>query len=124
MKRSLPFFLLLLLAACGPSGVSVYDRDDIRVGEVEVESADRATIYDRDEITLGKVRENDIYDRDDRRIGRVRADNNIEDKDGTRVGRLRDGKRCVDRDDNTVGRINETIDAQAAGGACLLLLIR
>jgi hypothetical protein len=122
------FFLLpalLLLSACGPSGVNVYDEDDNKVGEVVVSSADNATVYDEDDITVGKVRGSDVYDRSDNRVGRVRSDGStIEDDDGTRVGRVRDGKICADRDSNNMGRIAEDIDDQAAAGACLLLLIR
>ena len=125
MLRTLPFLAIcVLLTACGPSGVSVYDRNDSLAGTVEVETADNAIVYDRNDSISGRVQGNDVSDQNDIRIGRVRSDNNIEDRDGIRVGRLVDGQRCTDRDDVTAGRISERIDAQAAGGACLLLLIR
>lgn len=125
MKHS--FFLIalcaVLLTGCFDSGTSVYDSDGNRVGSVDVESEDRATVYTRNGDRVGYVENNDVYDTNDRRVGRIVSGTRLEDRDGERVGELYSQTRCRNRDETTIGTLSSDIDDQAAGGACLLLLL-
>lgn len=124
MRRLLPSSLLaLLLCACGPSGISVYDENDSRVGSVKVESSTKATVYDKSGYSAGEVISQNVYDDDGTRVGYVQTDGDIRDTNGYLKGRI-EGKRCEDEDGYGAGSIAQDIDDEAAGGACLLLVLR
>ncbi len=115
--------LALLLLSCEPSGVSVYDKNDNRVGRVNAVDKTHADLYDRDGSRAGKVTEDEVFDRDGTRVGRVTSDDRILNRSGTQVGRVSEGTKCLDTGGDRVGRIAEDIDDEAAGGACLVLLL-
>lgn len=122
--RSPALALVLALTACSTSsGTTVRDRQGVDVGNVVVESADRATVYNRAGSRVGNVNEDRIFDRSGTRVGRVTEDDRIFDRSDTRVGEVRDETKCVDRNGTQVGRLSADIDDEAAGGACLLLVL-
>ena len=127
--RALRIPLLLLLAstlsvACfGPSGTSVFDVTGTRVGRVSVQDEDSATIFDAAGNREGRVSDDRVLNRAGSRVGRITSDDRILDSSGTRVGRVSGETSCLDRSGTRVGRIAEDIDDEAAGGACLLLLL-
>lgn len=123
MRRLLLISLFALgLCSCGPSGTAVYDKNDSRVGNVSVTSATKATVYGKDGYTRGEIISQNIYDSDGTRVGYVQTDGDIVDTNGYSKGQI-DGKRCEDDDGYLIGTIAEDIDDEAAGGACLLLLL-
>lgn len=114
-------FCLLLTACFDAPGVLIYDTSGNKAGSVSV-SGETATIYDRNGYSIGKVKGDTVYDDDDRTIGEVQGDGDIVGTDGYRKGRI-EGKRCENRDGYEAGTIASDIDDEAAGGACLLLLL-
>lgn len=124
MRRLLPCVsLALILAACDSSGTSVYDANNNRVGSVRVDSANKAIVFDKSGNSIGEVDSQNVYDDDETRIGQVQTDGDIVDTNGYNKGKI-NGKRCENKDGYKAGMIAEDIDDEAAGGACLLLLLR
>ena len=115
--------LLPFLVACTPSGTAVFDDDGKRVGRVSIRNEERATVIDRAGETVGTVREDRVFDSAGNRVGRVTEDDRILDSAGTRIGRIGGGTRCINRAGVRAGVIGSDIDDEAAGGACLLLLL-
>ena len=114
---------MFLLTACGPSGISVFDETGARVGRVTVENDDRARIFDSAGSRIGKVIEDRVFNTVGSRVGRITSDDRILNAAGTRIGRVSGETRCLDNTGSNVGRIGTDIDDEAAGGACLLLLL-
>ena len=114
---------MFLLTACGPSGISVFDETGARVGRVIVENDDRARIFDSAGSSIGSVNEDRVFNSAGGRIGRITDDDRILNAAGTRVGRVSGETRCLDAVGRRIGRIGTDIDDEAAGGACLLLLL-
>ena len=116
-------FLTLLLTACGPSGISVFDETGARVGRVIVENDDRARIFDSAGSRIGKVIEDRVFNTVGSRVGRITSDDRILNAAGTRIGRVSGETRCLSSGGDRVGRIGTDIDDEAAGAACLLLFL-
>lgn len=113
----------LLLSACFDSGTSVYNRAGERVGSVSEQSGEAATVYGSDGGSVGRVSGNEVYHSGGSYVGRVTEGDDIYDSGGSYRGRVSSGTRCIDRGGTRVGYLNSDIDDEAAGGACLLLLL-
>lgn len=118
-------FLLgaLFLTACFDSGTSVYNRAGERVGSVSESSAESATVYGSDGSSAGRIAADGVYDSGGSYVGRVTESADLYDSGGSYRGRVSDGTRCIDRGGTSVGYLSSDIDDEAAGGACLLLLL-
>jgi hypothetical protein len=123
MTRLISLIIVFLLVACDPSGVSVYNTAGGRVGRVDVTNEDHATVFDLGGSTAGLVSTDRVTKSDGTRVGRVSEDDRIYNVSGTRIGRVSEGSNCLNASGIKVGSIASDIDDEAAGGACLLLLL-
>lgn len=123
-RLSLLTGMSLFLFGCSDTGTSVYDRNDKRVGSVAVRDADHATVYGDSGGTVGEVRVRSVLNRNESIVGSVTEDDRILDRNDASIGAIRNGTQCTDRNDSLVGSLAADIDDEAAGGACLLLLLR
>ncbi len=123
-KRVLLLLCVTLLAGCDSTGTDMYDRSGTRTGRVTVASADSATVYNRDGTQVGSVSTDTVYDRNGIRKGRVASDATVYDRNGTRVGSLSSGTVCLNRNGLNEGHLSAKVDREAAGGACLLLILQ
>lgn len=121
-------FGILFLTSCvrAPSSPSVYNAKGIRVGEIRMASDTGALIFDIYGQEVGGVRGAVIRNESGKRMGRIVAGSGmltIQDEKGREVGSLTRGSDCNGSDDRFLGRISSAENPEAAGGACLLLLI-
>ena len=110
------------MVSCDSTSTSVFDRNGSRVGRVDVISSTEAEIFNAFGSQIGRVDQDDVFDQSNNRKGRVTSSNRILDASSNFKGRIR-GEDCLDRDDDIVGSLTSDIDDEAAGGACLLLLL-
>jgi hypothetical protein len=123
MKHLFSLLLLsVLLTACFDSQTDVYDENGLRKGHVTVNGSDTATIVNKAGSIVGEVKGSEIFTRSGSKAGDVKNGREIYDRNGVRKGKVvRD--ECYNRDDVEVGHLSSDIDDEAAGGACLLLLL-
>ncbi|MBI3332284.1 hypothetical protein HYZ99_05020 [Candidatus Peregrinibacteria bacterium] len=123
MQKMVLAFLVLTLSSCGGS-VSVYNRLGNLRGSVRAEP-DTAVILDAEGNQVGTVEGREVRDIADAIVGQVIKREGlvlIEGEEAT--GYLQDGTDCYDVMGYKQGRLTHTIDAEAAAGACLLLIFR
>lgn len=124
MLKYIPLLGCVLLTACGPSGTSVFDANGNRVGRVEVLSASEASVYDNAGNKVGTIENDRVENTSGNKVGSVKTDHRILNNSDSKVGKMRgDGTTCENNSTSKVGAIASVIDNEAAGGACLLLLL-
>lgn len=119
-------FGILFLTGCRGPGTPVFNREGNVSGSVSVENPASATVYDKGGLNVGHVQGTLVSDRNGTRRGTVLANGTTEiyDRAGRSMGTIRGGVNCFDHSGRHVGRLSADIDDEAAGGACLLLLLR
>ncbi len=122
MRKFFALLFVVSLVACTGSRTRVYDERGRPVGRVAIANESSATIFDEDDEIVGRVIENLVYNSSENIAGSVTPDDRILDREGKRVGRL-SGEKCLNRASVAIGKVSDQIDDEAAGGACLLLLI-
>ena len=112
----------VLLSACSDPQVSVYDDNGLLKGHVTVHSSTTATIRNKAGSIVGEVKEKEVLNRSGSKVGTVESDGDILNRNGTRVGYIK-GESCRSTSDVERGHLYDDTDLEAAGGACLLLLL-
>ncbi|OGJ56200.1 hypothetical protein A3D88_01250 [Candidatus Peribacteria bacterium RIFCSPHIGHO2_02_FULL_52_16] len=112
----------LLLSACGTQGTAVYNHLGNVVGSVRVDDDNHATIFNDGNESIGTLN-GKIVHAQKRRAGQV-TDNKILDIRRKEIGTVVDGTDCYNASGMRVGRLSSVINPEAAGGACLLLLLQ
>lgn len=120
MKKILLFSALLILTGCSED-TSVFNYLGNEVGSVRVEDSDNAMIFDASGEPLGIVQGLEV--RHSSGIAGQILPHAIQDQKNQYKGTITDDIDCYNETGKRVGRIGGKIDHEAAGGACLLLLL-
>lgn len=117
--------LTLLLAACAPTNTQVFNRLGNAIGSVNVTDSENASVLDTSGDAVGSIRGKIVRDKQNMRRGSIRSNATtlILDRSGDIVGSLESGRECFAKDGEHRGTLTRLIDREAAGGACLLLLL-
>jgi hypothetical protein len=121
-------FGLLFLSGCGKEVKTyVYDEKGNKLGEIQFENDDNATIVDTHGEVAGRVRGALVRNASGKKIGTVeQKDGSVMflDAEGNAMGSLEDGSDCYGKGPEKLGHINAEIDIEAAGAACMVLLLQ
>lgn len=117
--------LTLLLGGCSQTDVRVFNRLGNSVGTVHVKDSENASVLVASGDTVGFIRGKIVRDKQNMRVGSIRKNSTtlILNRAGDIVGSLESGRECYAKDGEHLGTLTATIDNEAAGGACLLLLL-
>lgn len=121
-------FGLLFLARCMPPQptAAVYDARGVRVGEVHLINAGHGTVTDADGRMKGILEVGLVRTTEGTIAGRLlggSGSTSVLDASGKEIATIQQDTDCYDRNDRLLGRINVRATPDAAGAACLLLLI-
>ncbi|HLD71820.1 MAG TPA: hypothetical protein VI873_04390 [Candidatus Peribacteraceae bacterium] len=122
MRKLFLFGCILALTGCSSERTQVFNYLGNVVGSVRIDDADHAMIFDVDLEPLGIV-QGTVVRRSSGVAGQVLS-HAIEDQKRQYRGTLEDDIDCYNETGKRVGRIGGKIDHEAAGGACLLLLLQ
>lgn len=122
-------FGILFLSRCSSqtnNGISVFNSKNQQVGDVTIDGAQSAIVMDRYGQKKGTVRGIVVRESTGKRVGGVVVKDDkvsIVTHEGKPVGELKNEKNCVDASGATLGYVSQITNQEAAGGACLLLLL-
>ena len=121
MKRLIWIAGVVLLSACAGEGTTVYNHLGNAMGSVRVDDKNHAMVFNDNGETIGIVQGNTVHTQQGR-AGQI-MESKIYDNKRREVGTMGDGTDCYNASGKRVGRLSSVIDPEAAGGACLLLLL-
>lgn len=120
-------FGVLFLTACGGTAqISVSDATGRTVGFIQAEDENSATIISVNNEVRGKVRGALVRDDTGGRAGTLEMRDGhlvLLDADGNAIGTLENGTNCYGKSQTLLGTVPATTDNEAAGAACMLLLL-
>lgn len=123
----LSLFGLLVVTGCGGTvSTRVLDAKGRHVGTIRLESEHTAIITDEHGEVRGRVRGNLVRDAGSKKLGTIeQRDEHIVviDANDDEVGSVEQEINCYGKSQALLGRISAKIDPEAAGAACLILLI-
>src|SRR3989338_8911221 len=122
MKRWMMIAGVVLLAACAGEGTTVYNHLGNALGSVRVDDKNHAIVFNDDGETIGIIQGNTVHTQQGRAGNIMKG--KIYDSQRKEVGTMGDGTDCYNESGKRVGRLSSVIDLEAAGGACLLLLLQ
>ncbi len=129
MRRLLTIFAflgLLFLVSCGGKTVKVLRANGQAMGTIRVDSQDTFTILDSAGHARAHNRGDAIRDANGKRIGTATVQDThiiLADENQNDIGTLENGADCYGKTQDKLGKIVGQIDPQAAGAACLVLLL-
>ncbi len=117
---------LLTLVSCGGGAVKVFNAAGQLAGTIRIDSADTFTVIDRYGQTQGHVRGGAVRDENGKRVATMTAKDDrmiLADTNQNDIGTLERGTDCFGKTQQKLGHVEGQVDPQAAGAACILLLL-
>ena len=120
-------FGLLFLTSCGGKiNTVVYRTDGMKVGEIQFEDDENSVILGNDNQPRGRIRGSLVRNDTGGKAGTIEERDGhivIVDTNGADIGSLENDVDCYGKGQEKLGSISAKIDTEAAGAACLLLLL-